>query len=358
MTRPSAPDLGQMAIALGAGVLGALAASAASLPLPWMLGPMIACTGLALFRAPIRGPQPLRPPMIMVLGVMLGSGFTPSMIDRAGEWAASLALLSAYIVVVGALAYPYFRKVGGYDRVTAYFAAMPGGLTEMMLVGGALGGDDRRIVLTHASRILLAVLAIPIFFRLTSDIDMTDRARFGVGLDEVSALDYAILIACGLIGAPLAKAIRLPAALLVGPMLISAAVHLAGFSAAQPPTVIVNLAQWVIGTVIGCRFVGVARGEILRVIGLSVGSTAMMLGVTALFALALHQMTGVRVDSVVLAYAPGGLAEMSLVALALGADVAFVATHHVVRIMLVVIAAPTAFRLAFPTARGDPQRDP
>ena len=310
MTLPPAADLGRMALALAAGALGGLGASAISMPLPWMLGAMVACTLLALVKAPIEGPMPIRPPMIMVLGVMLGSGFTPSMLERAGEWAASLALLGAYIAVVGA----------------------------------SFGGDDRRIVLTHASRILLAVLAIPIFFRLTTDIDMTDRSRFGVSMWEVGLADYAILVACAVVGWPLARLVRLPAALLVGPMLVSAGVHLAGLSAAQPPLEIVNLAQWIIGTVIGCRFVGVHRREILRVIKLSVGSTAMMLAVTFAFALLLHWLVGARIDTVVLAYAPGGLAEMSLVALALGTDVAFVATHHVVRIMLVVVAAPTAFR--------------
>lgn len=354
MRAPAAADLRRMVLALGAGALGALAADAIAMPLPWMLGPMCVCTGLAILKAPITGPMPIRPPMIAILGIMLGSSFSPEMMERAGQWAASLAMLGAYIAVVGALAYPYFRRVGGYDPVTAYFAGMPGGLTEMMLVGGALGGDDRRIVLTHASRVLLAVLLIPIFFRLTSDIDMTDRSAFGVSMGEVALRDYAILAACGVVGVPVAKLLRLPAALLVGPMLVSAAVHLAGWSAAQPPREIVNLAQWIIGTVIGCRFVGVARDEILRVIRLSIGATAMMLAVTAAFGVLLHWMVGAEIDTIVLAYAPGGLAEMSLVALALGADVAFVATHHVVRIMLVVIAAPAAFRVMAKNRRTAP----
>jgi uncharacterized membrane protein AbrB (regulator of aidB expression) len=54
---------------------------------------------------------------------------------------------------------------------------------------------------------------------------------------------------------------------------------------------------------------------------------------------------GLRGDQVLLAYAPGGLSEMSLVALATGAEVAFVALHHVVRIVMVILAAPLAFRL-------------
>ncbi len=52
-----------------------------------------------------------------------------------------------------------------------------------------------------------------------------------------------------------------------------------------------------------------------------------------------------------LAYAPGGMAEMSLIGLALGANAAFVATHHIARIALVVVAAPMAFKL-IAKARG------
>ena len=42
---------------------------------------------------------------------------------------------------------------------------------------------------------------------------------------------------------------------------------------------------------------------------------------------------------------PGGLAEMSMVALGIGQDVAFVATHHLFRIAFIVILAPLASRL-------------
>ncbi len=340
-----AAQLGRIAFGMALGAVGGVLASEIGMPLPWMLGPMCVCTLAAVMKLPIGAPMRIRPAMVLILGVMLGSGFRPEMMKLWQEWSISLLFLAGYVLVVGLLAYPYFRKFAGYDRVTAYFAGMPGGLNEMMIVGGALGGDERRIVLTHACRILLTVLAIPIWFRLTTDIDMTDRSKFGVALDALSLEDYAILGACALVGWPVGKLLRVPAPMLVGPMLISAAVHLAGLSQAQPPLLIVNLAQWVLGTVIGCRFIGVARKEIGRVMAFSVGSTAIMIAVTVAFAVLLEYLTGQNPATIMLAYAPGGLAEMSLVALALGADVAFVASHHVIRIVMVVIAAPMFFRV-------------
>lgn len=46
-----------------------------------------------------------------------------------------------------------------------------------------------------------------------------------------------------------------------------------------------------------------------------------------------------------LALAPGGLAEMCLVAVALNVGPAFVATMHILRLILVVVLAPLLYRL-------------
>jgi len=75
------------------------------------------------------------------------------------------------------------------------------------------------------------------------------------------------------------------------------------------------------------------------------GSTVIILTTTVAFALLVYEIGSVPFQSAILAYSPGGLAEMSLVALALGIDVAFVATHHIVRIVYVVVAAPIFYKL-------------
>ncbi len=85
---------------------------------------------------PIAMPIAFRHAMVAVLGVMLGSGFSPEMLAHLGDWAVSLASLALYGVAAGGAGLVYFRRIWGYDPVTAYFAAMPGGLSEMSLVGG------------------------------------------------------------------------------------------------------------------------------------------------------------------------------------------------------------------------------
>ena len=334
-----------MAMALVLGGAGGWAASLLNLPLAWMIGAMLATTCASMGGLPLAMSARVRSVMVAVLGVMLGSGFTPEILGRMAEWSLSLAALALYAVVAGGAAWLYFHRVCGYDRVTSYFAAMPGGLSEMTIVGTEMGGDTRIISLSHSARLLLVVLALPFGFQFFLGYDPTAKPAAGLPLGEMSGTDMAVLTACGVVGFFLAKAVRLPAAPVVGPMILSAAVHLAGWSEAQPPFELVAAAQVVVGSAIGCRFAGATLRLILRAVTASLGSTAILLAVNVVFAGALFAMVGLPAKALILAYSPGGLAEMSLIAIAIGTDAAFVATHHIVRIFLIVVFAPLAFRL-------------
>jgi len=339
-----------LALALGAG--GGFVFSRLHLPLAWMLGAMCATTVTALAGAPVRVPPGLRLAMIGVLGVMLGSAFRPEVFAHAGRWTVSLSSLFVFVFLVAVVVGLYFRRVAGYDRTTAFFSAIPGGLSEMIVVGGTLGGDDRSIALTHASRILLVVLVVPFWFRLVEGYVPGMRPP-GPAFATLPWDELGLLAGSGVVGFLVARGVRLPSPALIGPMALSALIHLTGLSAARPPAEAVIVAQVVIGAAIGCRFAGVALARVARAMLAATGSTALMLGLCVTVAALLHAATGLPGDALVLAFAPGGLAEMSLIALALGIDPAFVSLHHIVRIFIVIIVAPTAYRLVYRRTGAD-----
>ena len=352
----SAPRWAGFALALAIGTAGGAVANALSVPLAWMIGSMVASTIAAGLNAPVAMPRPLRHVMVAVLGVMLGSGFTPDLLPRLSEWSVSLLALAVYSAAAGAAGMIYFRFCAGYDRTTAFFAAMPGGLSEMILVGGALGGDARIISLTHAARVLFVVSALPLAFQLLLGYEPAARAAASTAgwLGDLSAREAALLAGCGVFGFLGAHLLRLPAAAIIGPMILSAALHMTGISEARPPDLLIAIAQVVIGTSVGCRFAGVSGRLIVRSLGFAAGSTAILLTTTALFALAVHGLTDLPIAGLVLAYAPGGLAEMSLIALVLSIETAFVATHHMLRILLIVVLAPVVFKRLGGRAPGPP----
>lgn len=335
----------RFATALAVGVAGGLIFTRLKLPLPWMLGAMTACTLAALLRAPITAPMIVRPPMTVVIGVMLGAGFSPQVVESVPRWLPTILGLAAFVVVAGAASVAYFRKVAGFDLPTAYFAGMPGGLVEMVIVGEEKGGDARTIALVHSARILLVVLALPFVVQIVSGAPLGARARFGTSVLDTPWPDEIWFLLTAIAGVVLGRMLRLPARLLVGPMLASAVVHVTGLSRFVPPTEIVNGAQLVLGTAIGCRFAGTAPREILRILSLTLGSTVILLGLTLVFAFGISRASDYGVVPLLLAYSPGGLAEMTLVALALQIEVAFVATHHIIRAVLVMAAAGPVFGL-------------
>lgn len=341
-------QLGFSLPALAIGAVGGAAFLYLRMPLAWMLGSMflVGVCALGGLEKKVRltvNPR-LRAIMITIIGVMLGSAFKPEMVDRAKEWLGLVILMMIYIPVATALCYVIFRKMAKLDPVTSYFSAAPGGLQEMTLVGEHYGGDGRSIIMTHALRVFLVVMTVPVYFRFVEKLNVPPMA-IGRHMWELLPMEAALLAACAVVGWFAAKAIRMPASQLVGPMVVSAVVHLAGWSAASPPPELVAAAQVVMGAALGCRFVGTPLKEVGRVAGWAVIATAAMLLVSLGFTLGTADLVGIDRAGLMLVLSPGGMAEMSLVALGLGVEVAVVASMHIFRIAVVVLAVPFAFRL-------------
>jgi len=338
------PTLARIASGLALGTLGGLVFYALSLPLPWMLGALFVTMAAAIAGLPVMGPLRLRPAIVAVIGVLLGSRFTPAVIGQAGEAVVTISILLVYLAAVAAVVVPWYRFVARQDWITAYFAGMPGGLSEMVELGEAKGADVPAIVLAHSLRIVLTIGLMAVLFRLVLGYDV-GAAGAAVARKALGWQDAAALIACAVLGALLGRKLRLPAPDFLGPLILSAAIHMAGFTESAPPGLLINAAQIALGTILGCRFLGIDTRMLFRAGLLSLGATALTLGLAVAGAFAMQAATGVGIDQAMLALAPGGLTEMGLIALAIHADVAFVALHHVVRILVVIVLAPVLVRL-------------
>ena len=303
---------------------------------------MVATTVASLGGARLHVPGPMRSIMVAIIGVLLGASFTPEVLEKAREWPLTIACLLLHLGLLVGILFFYFHRIVGLDAPTAYFSATPGGLSEMVITGAAMGADDRTIALVHAARVLLVVLVIPFWYRFMTGVTTTPSSM-GPSIGAIGLTDVSVLAACAVAGVVAGRLLRLPAYRLSGPLLASAVVHATGLSASAPPWEVVAVAQVVVGSAIGARFSSVPVRRVLGVMAAAVVSTVVMLAATIVFALVLAPATGIDWRSIVLAYAPGGLAEMSLIALSLGIETAFVATHHVIRIGLIVVGAPLVF---------------
>lgn len=328
------------------GALGGWLFSLAGIPLAWMIGAMMFTAATAVAGVRLQGPGKSRAGMIAVLGVMLGSAFTPEILDHVSSWIISIVVLLIFVVAVTVLLAWGFQKFGGLPKREAILSATPGGFGEMILIAESYGADVRSISLIHATRVMFTVMLIPFYFRIFEGYVPPEVSPMGA-MSDLALNDGGILLVCGVIGYFGARALKVPAAALLGPMVISAIAHFVGLTKAQPPAELVNLAQIVIGTNVGCRFVGVKRHQLINPVGIGVIGAAITLGLAMAAAATLHGLTALDRDALWIAFAPGGLAEMTLISLAMHIDIAFVSTHHIVRILFIVSAIGIVSRLVF-----------
>jgi membrane AbrB-like protein len=337
---PDRVRLVTLAAALGGGAAFALVGR----PLPLLLGPMFACLVAALLKLPLRGAPGVTAAMRTVLGVAIGTSLTPDVVAGLDEMAASLALVPVFVGLIGAAGYPYFRRLCGFDRPTAYFAAMPGGLQDMLIFGIEAGANPRALSLVHATRVLAIVAAIPAL--LSFGWGMSFSGAIGAPLSQAPLGELALMVACAVVGWKGGERLGLFGASIIGPLFLSAALSLGGFIHGRPPAEALLAAQFFIGLGVGVRYSGITLDELRRIVVAGLGFCVLLAVLSILFAEGVHLVTGVPLPEAMLAYAPGGQGEMVMLALVSGVDLAFVVTHHLVRMLVVILGAPIFARVA------------
>ncbi len=328
-----------MARTLAVGAVGGALFAYLGTPLPWMLGALFATMVCSMSGLTLYIHQMVRRVWIIVLGVTLGSSFTPEVLDHIHLWLTSFAGMVAFVVFGTWLSFQIFTRIGRIDRVTAFFCASPGGLGEMIVLGPALGGNERTIVLVHATRVVLVMAIIPPAYSILAGYVPPANLGGSGFFWELPARDLAILAVTGAAGAIVAKVLKFPAWQMIGPMIASGIVHMAGVTDSRPPSDFIAIAQLVMGAGAGARFSGVRVHELVRPMLVSGGATLCLLIMAAGAALGLAAFTGLDFRAIHLAYSPGGFAEMSLIALSLGIEVPFVSLHHLGRMIIVVTSA-------------------
>lgn len=333
------PALKRIGLGLLIGALGGGIAHLLHVPLAWMLGSLFFCMGASLAGAPVEVPLWLRANFLIPVGLFLGESFDGLRGAELVLWPATLIGAILYVPVAGGAAYVFYRRAACQDPLTAICSAVPGGLTAVILISEELGGDERAVALSQSLRITLVIFAAPIVafgllgFTAPSAEMMEARAHIGLG-------EAALLLAGALAATWGLDRAGMPIPYFIGPILASAPLRMLGLVDGALPHWIVEIALVVTGASIGCRFAGTTLSAWLRVAGATVLGTGILLAVTVVFAAGATAAVGVDFFAALLAYAPGGIAEMSLIAIAIDADPGFVAVHHVTRIVFILMAMP------------------
>ena len=306
-----------------------------SLPLPWMLGPLIGCGLLSAFgKKIIIGKKP-RPICRALLGCTIGANFGPEIIGRIPEIGVSLLFIPGFVLLMGISTYLYLSKVMKMNKATSIYGSIPGGLNEMVVLGNEVGADPRILVLIHATRIVVVVLfaSLLILFVPKLGANIIPQPDLFYNWKQ---LPFVFLIS--FFGWFLAVKLKIPGPTIIGPMILSAFVHISGIVNAMPMYILVILVQILLGAALGCLFKNITLKEITGPVFAGFITTLIAIIPLILVYYILMQF-GYDPLSVLLAFSPGGQSEMNLLALSIGADMSFISPHHMFRVFLVIIFA-------------------
>ena len=105
----------------------------------------------------------------------------------------------------------------------------------------------------------------------------------------------------------------------------------------RPPVEFIWGAQFFIGLGVGIRYSGVTGVEVRQYILSALGYCLLLGFVSLLFVFVVVGLLDTSPMDTLLAYLPGGQAEMGIIAIVSNADMAFVISHHALRLILVLL---------------------
>jgi len=346
--------LRNIAETLAFGAVGGLTFGFAGMPAGWLSGSILAVAAAALAGRPMFIPILIMRALLVVIGITLGAVVTPETLQGMATYPLSIAVLLVAMGCVSFAGSAYLRAVHGWDRVTAYLAAVPGGMSQVMAVGAELDSDLRAIAIVQTIRVVMVAVGLPaalLAFGFVGDA----RGVVGAPFDPAQFGELVILVVASTAMALIAYVIRFPGGLLFGAMLTSAALHGSDYIHVTVPWWIANTAMVGFGAVIGARFANTSLRLLLDFVAAALGSFAVALTVASVFAGGLLMFLDVPVAEVIIAYAPGSVDAMMLLALGLHLDPVYVGAHHLTRIFFVSLTMPlVARRRARTIARTDP----
>jgi membrane AbrB-like protein len=326
---------------------GGLALGLMGMPAGFLSGSILAVACASLAGRPMLIPTPLMRALLVLIGMSLGAVVTPATLNGMATYPLSIAALIVAMATISFSGAAYLRIVHGWDTITAYLAAAPGGLSQVMGLAAELDADMRAIAIVQTVRVTIVAVGLPAGLSMLGLVGHSTRS-IGGAFNPAQLDELAILAVASIAAALIAHRIRFPGGLLFGAMLTSAALHGSGLIHVVMPWWVTNTAMIAFGAVTGSRFAGTPFRMLLHFIGAAFGSFAVAVAITAVFAAGLVGILALPIAEVMIAYAPGAVDAMMLLALALNLDPVYVGAHHLVRIFFISMTMPLIARFARP----------
>ena len=312
------------------------------IPIPFMLSGIISASVLKFFVwTEIRWPVMWRNLGLMVAGYGIGRSFTQDTLMQMSQHVVGVFGASFVAIGISLLVAWFTYKHTFANLLSCIMGMLPGGLNQMML----LADEDPRVdanvvVMQQTIRLFGVVISVPfLVIHLLGATVVSQGLLVPVG--DNTGLTWLLLIPVAGIGSVAAKKLNVPTAALIGPIIATAAFSIiCNVNLQKAPPILMNLAQMNIGLYMGCML---DKERLLRTRVLlpyaSIG-TLLIIGGSIVVAEILVRYYGIPIVTAFLAMAPGGMTEMCLAGMSMGADVSIILTYQIVRLLMMNLTVP------------------
>lgn len=334
MFKPSAIKLLPFLTGLAAALSGALTAVWLSMPIPWLLGPLLATAACSLRGLSVPAPALGRKVGLAIIGVSLGLYFTPQMSGLLlAHWPLFLFGM-AFALTLGLIGSLLLYRYGGVDFTTAWYAAAVGGASEMANMADKAGADSAKVVSAHSLRVLMIATIIPFFYQYMGYQNTDSGSLLQRG--EVHWGGLLLLLIWAYLFARLFEWRNWSNPWTFGPLLAALVLTVSDIHLSAMPAVVSQAGQLLIGWSLGNRLTPGFFRAAPRWLGMVAANVGFSLLLTALTVWILAQITSVPLPTLGLGLSPGSVAEMTITAKVLHLGVPLVTAFHVSRMIVVV----------------------
>lgn len=282
--------------------------------------------------------------ILVCMSVLIGGAFNPAITALASQWAVTVIAMVATTVIATFAGYTYLNKVRKYDHNLAVLCSIPGGQAEIVALSTGLVEKDYVVAFCHLVRVTLVFCLTPLLLGVVKGEQGIADSYVALNnlsaLNELPARTIVQFIVIAALGYGLSRMIRLPMPHLLGPMLLSGGLHISGLVQIPRISELVILTQITVAGSIGARLSKIELRELSSFLTDAFVNSMLIISIYTLAAVLLARHGYADFIQMLLAYIPGGLYEVSLLALIFGYDLAFVAFHHSIRFIFIFTVLP------------------
>jgi membrane AbrB-like protein len=278
-----------------------------------------------------------------IIGVTIGAVVDfATLADLGGDWPVVI-VISIVTLALSVVAGQLLRLHSGVSAVTASFSSVAGGASGMTAIAHDLGADDRVVTVIQYLRVLVVLLAMPAAVSVVFHADSGPSAGATPSQTTVAGVAYTVL-AVGL-GLVAGRLLHLPSPALLGALFVAVVLaSVPAFDDVTVPVWVQGAGYLLIGVQVGLRFTVASLRAIGRMLPTALLIIAFIIVVCAAFGVLLADLTGVSQLDAYLATTPGGLYAVLATSADTGGNVTFVTAVQLIRLLLVLIAAPLLAR--------------